>query len=91
MKARQNKALRNLGIYTLREKRLILFKRSEELSFLFTFEAWNLHGPVGYRVSHGDIYRHGEPTGLSDDDLIDTGITADPPALSSFLEGQKLH
>lgn len=83
---RSNKPLRDLGIYTLRDKTLILLKRSEELSFLFTPEVWQRHGPVDYRVSHGHIYCHGEPTGLTDEDLLDTGQTAKPPSLSVRLE-----
>ena len=79
MNLRPNKALRSLGIYKLRDEKLILLKRSEDLSFLFTFESWNLHGPVEYRVSHGDIYYRGHSTGLIDEDLIDTGMTANQP------------
>lgn len=82
MSLRQNKLLRSLGIYTLRAETFILLKRSEYLSFLFTQENWNLHGPVDYRVSHGAIYRRGQPTGLTDDDLVDTGKTANDPARS---------
>jgi hypothetical protein len=74
---RSNKALRNFGIYTLRTETLILLKRSEELSFLFSEANWQWHGPVNYRVSHGDIYCRGESTGLTDEDLIDTGNTWD--------------
>lgn len=79
MKAQSNKPLRNYGIYQLNDKRLILLKRSEVLSFLFTPEGWNLHGPVDYRVSHGEIYCHGELTAWTDQDLLDTGMTAKPP------------
>jgi len=79
MKFRQNKSFRNLGIYKLQDELLILLKRSEQLSFLFTPDTWNLHGPVDYRVSHGGIYRHGELTTWTDEDLQDTGMTADPP------------
>ena len=87
---RQNKPLRDLGVYKLRDRTLVLFKRSEELAFLFSLEAWHLHGPVDYRVSHGNIYCHGEPTSLTDEDLFDTGITANPPRLSSLLDGGKV-
>ncbi|HEU4869312.1 MAG TPA: hypothetical protein VFT08_00505 [Pyrinomonadaceae bacterium] len=86
MKLRSNKPLRNYGIYTLLDGAFILFKRSEDLSFLFTFEGWSLHGPVDYRVSHGSIYKHGEPTSWTDEDLFDTGMTANPPRLSSLLD-----
>ena len=79
MKSRQNKPLRNLGVYKLKDETLILLKRSEELSFLFSPKHWNLHGPVDYRVSHGDIYQYGELTTWTDDDLHDTGMTASPP------------
>lgn len=89
MKYRSNKPLRNLGIYKLRDKTLILVKRSEMLSFLFTPYRWHLHGPVDYRVSHGHIYSHGQPTGLSDEDLLDTGLTAKPPSLSTLLDHRK--
>jgi len=51
------------------------------LSFLFSQESWDFHGAVDYRVSHGNIYHHGELTGLTDEDLFDTGITAKPPRL----------
>ena len=89
MEYRQNKPLRNLGIYKLRDKTLIALKRSEELAFLFSEGNWNLHGPVDYRVSHGCIYRRGTSTGLSDEDLVDTGETAKTPALSVFVRGKK--
>ena len=79
MEFRHNKPLRNLGVYKLREQKLILLKRSEILSFLFAPETWKRHGPVDYRVSHGGIYQHGNPTQWTDADLLDTGITADPP------------
>ena len=79
MKFRPNKPLRNLGIYQLRDKTLFLLKRSEELSFLFSPENWKRHGPVDYRVSHGNVYRHGESTVWTDEDLLDTGMTAKPP------------
>jgi hypothetical protein len=87
---RQNKPLRSLGIYLLRDKTLILLKRTEELSFLFTREHWNWHGPVDFRVSHGRIYRRGQMTALSDADLIDTGETANQPTCSR-LPGIKYH
>ena len=69
--------------------RIILLKRSEELSFLFSEQNWNLRGPVDYRVSHGDIYFHGEFTPWTDDDLFDTGMTARLPSLSSLVNGRK--
>lgn len=89
MKLRPNKALRNLGIYKLGDKTLVLVKRSEELSFLFTQENWSLHGPVDYRVSHGSIYAHGQSTAWTDEDLLDTGMTANPPSLSALIDGRK--
>ena len=89
MKFRSNKPLRDLGIYTLRDKTLILFKRSEELSFLFTPDRWYRYGPVDYRVSHGRIFCHGEVTGWSDEDLLDTGLTAKSPSLSILLHERK--
>jgi hypothetical protein len=89
MKSRQNKPLRSLGIYKLRDKSLILVKRSEELSFLFSPQNWNLHGPVDYRVSHGNIYCRGQSTGLTDEDLVDTGKTANPTTLSILLNDKK--
>jgi hypothetical protein len=49
-----NKPLRNLGIYTLHDERLILVKRSEEVAFLFTEQTWFFYGPVDYRVSQGE-------------------------------------
>lgn len=76
MTLRSNKPLRNLGIYLLQGKKLILLKRTEQLSFLFTERNWIFRGPVEYRISHGDIYRRGELTIWSDEDLLDTGITA---------------
>ena len=85
MRLRENKPLRNLGIYKLRDKSLILVKRSEVLSFLFSPELWDFHGPVDYRVSHGSIYCRGELTALTDDDLWDTGLTANPPRLANPL------
>ena len=90
MEFRQNKDLRDLGIYTLRGKTLILAKRSEVLSFLFTPETWRVHGPVSYRVSHGKIYCRGEITEWTDEDLSDTGMTASPPHLSTLFEGRKI-
>lgn len=82
-----NKPLRNLGIYTLHDKTLILLKRTEVLSFLFTPENWEFHGPVEYRVSHGQIYSHGELMAMSDEDLLDTGLTASPPG--RYVYGSK--
>ena len=90
MKLRQNKPLRNLGIYKLRDKTLVLLKRSEELAFLFSLQGWQLHGPVDYRISHGNIYCRGAITALTDEDLFDTGITANPPSLSDLLDGRKV-
>ena len=86
MKFRPNKPLRNRGVYQLRDRTLILLKRSDVLSFLFTPEGWNLHGPVDYRVSHGSIYCHGDLTGWTDEDLLDTGITANPPNPSMLID-----
>ena len=85
MKFHRNKPLRDRGIYKLSDKTLILVKRSEALSFLFSEHNWNFHGPVDYRVSHGDIYHHGERTTWTDDDLFDTGMTAPPPNLSVLI------
>ena len=76
MTLRANKPLRNLGIYLLQGEKLILLKRSEELSFLFSERNWTFRGPVEYRVSHGSIYHRGELTTWTDEDLLDTGITA---------------
>lgn len=90
MKAPQNKSLRHLGLYILRGKTLVLVKRSEELSFLFSEENWNYHGPVDYRVSHGNIYDRGELTTLTDEDLVDTGLTANSPSLSNLIDGRKI-
>lgn len=90
MKLRENKPLRNLGIYKLRDKTLVLLKRSEVLAFLFSPEGWQLHGPVDYRVSHGNIYCRGKLTKLTDEDLFDTGQTAHRPSLSSLLNGGQL-
>ena len=89
MQLRQNKPIRNLGIYKLRDKTLIALKRSEELAFLFSEKNWNLHGPVDYRVSHGGIYCRGLSTGLTDEDLMDTGMTVNAPARSILLKGKK--
>lgn len=89
MKLRQNKPLRTLGIYNLRDETLILVKRSEEVSFLFSPHNWKLHGPVDYRVSHGNIYRRGQSTGLTDEDLVDTGTTANRTTLSILLNDKK--
>ena len=83
MQFRRNKPLRNYGIYKLRDKELVLLQRSEHLAFLFSQQNWYLHGAVDYRVSHGSIYRRGQPVGLTDEDLIDTGRTANAPSLSS--------
>lgn len=85
MKFHTNKPLRDRGIYLLCNKSLILVRRSEALSFLFSEQNWNFHGPVEYRVSHGDIYYHGERTTWTDDDLFDTGMTAKPPSLSVLV------
>ena len=90
MKLRPNKPLRNYGIYLLGEKTFVLFKRSDDLSFLFSKESWNFHGPVDYRVSHGGIYHHGSKTGCTDEDLQDTGMTAKPPSLSALLDTGKI-
>ena len=76
MELRQNKPLRNLGIYKLFGSTLIALKQSEELTFLFSLDNWRLLGPVDYRVSHGRIYRCGHPTGWTDSDLQDTEMTA---------------
>jgi hypothetical protein len=81
MTLRANKPVRNFGIYKLHDKTLILLKRSEVLSFLFSQENWQLHGPVDYRLSHGSIYCHGQSTKWTDEDLFDTGTTAKPPSL----------
>ena len=91
MKWRQNKPLRDHGIYLLGDKTLILVKRSEELSFLFTEENWNFRGPVDFRVSHGGIYNHGVATEWTDEDLVDTGMTAISPSLSTLLEHRKIY
>ncbi len=86
MVLRANKPLRNYGIYTLLEGTFVLLKRSENLSFLFKSDKWSLYGPVDYRVSHGSIYRHGELTILTDEDLFDTGATARPVGLSALID-----
>lgn len=90
MKFRSNKPLRNLGIYLLGDQTLILLKRSEVLSFLFSQDNWNFRGPVDYRVSHGYIYHHGNLTPWTDEDLLDTGVDAGSPGLSSLLNGRKI-
>ena len=87
MNLRANKPLRDHGIYTLLNRTFILVKRSENLSFLFSPERWQFHGPVDYRVSHGSIYDHGKRTTWTDGDLLDTGGTATAPSLSSLLKG----
>ena len=79
MTLRSNKPLRNLGVYILGDLELILLKRSEVMSFLFSRENWDLRGPVSYRVSHGMIFQHGQSTEWTDEDLLDTGTTAKPP------------
>ena len=90
MELRPNKPLRSLGVYILCDKTLILLKRSEELSFLFTTQNWRFHGPVDYRVSHGKIYCRGVETTFTDEDLVDTGMCAAAPSLTTFAEGTKL-
>lgn len=85
MKFRSNKPLRNLGLYILHDQTLVLFKRSEELAFLFTEQNWNFRGPVDYRVSHGGIYCHGELTSWTDEDLFDTGMTVKPSPLEMLV------
>ena len=89
MKFRTNKPLRDYGIYTLVNRTFVLSKRSEELSFLFTFLNWQFRGAVDYRVSHGSIYAHGKLTMFTDDDLVDTGLTAKPPRLFVLSGGAK--
>ena len=88
MEFRPNKPLRNLGIYTLRDKTLILWKRSNVLSFLFSEHNWRLHGPVDYRVSHGAIYQHGRSTNWTDEDLFDTGTSVRTPGWILFLDAK---
>ena len=61
---------------------------AEELSFLFSEANWRWHGRVNYRVSHGDIYCQGESTGLTDEDLIDTGDTWDAWTRSIRFDGE---
>jgi len=90
MKLPKNKFLRNLGVYKLQDQTFILLKRSEELSFLFTPDHWNFHGPVDYRVSHGEIYCHGDLTMWTDEDLVDMGINAKVQGLSTLLHGRKI-
>jgi len=90
MQLLKNKPLRNLGVYKLHDQTFILLKRSEELSFLFSSEHWYLHGPVDYRVSHGEIYCHGDLTSWTDEDLIDMGTNAKPIILSTLLNGRKI-
>lgn len=85
MELRRNKPLRSLGVYKLRDKTVIALKRSEVLTFLFSEENWSRYGPVDYRVSHGSIYRRGLFIGLTDDDLIDTGKSANAPTRSILL------
>src|SRR5512138_1554679 len=85
MKLRSNRPLRNFGVYVLHDKTLILLRRSEELSFLFTEQNWNFRGPVDYRVSHGTIFDHGTRTSWTDEDLVDTGMTASLPTAVSLL------
>lgn len=84
MEFRPNKPLRNLGVYILRDKTLILWKLSSEVSFLFSEQNWRFHGPVDYRVSHGHIYQRGRPTTWTDEDLFDTGITMRQPTWALF-------
>ena len=90
MQFRQNRPLRNFGIYEFRGKNLILLKRSEELSFLFSPANWKLHGPVDYRVSHGSIYQRGQWTVWTDEDLVDTGTTADPSSLDILMKSNNI-
>ena len=84
MTLRSNKPLRNLGIYLLRGEKLILLKRSDKLSFLFSERNWIFRGPVEYRVSHGEIYQHGNLTTLTDVDLFDTGLSVNPRLADAF-------
>lgn len=89
MEFRSNKPLRSLGIYKLRQKTLVLLKRSDELYFLFSPHNWFTHGPVDFRVSHRKIYARGQSTGLADDDLEDTGMTASratPATLATLVD-----
>ena len=89
MQLPKNKALRNLGVYRLQDQTFILLKRSEEVAFLFTPEHWYLHGPVDYRVSHGDIYCRGDLTTWTDEDLVDTGTDAKELRLPTLLDGER--
>lgn len=66
-----------------RSKRWLL--RQNSFRFFFSEQNWNFHGPVEYRVSHGDIYYHGGRTTWTDEDLLDTGMTAKPPSLSVLV------
>ena len=91
MKFHENKPIRDRGIYRLDDKTLVAVKRSEALSFLFSPQNWNFHGPVEYRVSHGNVYCHGERTMWTDEDLFDTGMTANAPSLSSLSDPEKLY
>lgn len=86
MELRANKPLRNYGVYLLGDKTLVLFKRSDVLSFLFSERSWAYRGAVDYRVSHGTIYQHGCKTGCTDEDLLDTGMTAKPPTLATLRD-----
>jgi hypothetical protein len=83
---RPNKPLRNYGIYKLLEGTFVLLKRSDDLSFLFESDRWSFRGPVDYRVSHGSIYKRGQRTDFTDDDLFDTGQTAGPPTLFALID-----
>jgi hypothetical protein len=87
----KNKPLRNQGVYLLHNQPLVLFRRSDVLSFLFSQQNWDFHGPVDYRVSHGYIYCHGRLTMWTDDDLFDTGLTAIAPSRSIHSDGKKSH
>lgn len=80
MSLRSNRPLRDHGVYLLNDLELILLKRSENLSFLFSRENWWLHGPVDYRVSHGMIFERGRSTKWTDENLFDTGKTAKAPS-----------
>ena len=86
----KNRPLRSLGVYKLQDQTFILLKRSEELSFLFTPKHWYFHGPVDYRVSHGEIYCRGDLTIWTDQDLVDMGIDAKPRSLSTLMDGRKV-
>lgn len=65
---------------------MILLKRSEDLSFLFSPHNWLTHGPVDFRVSHGKIYARGQSTGMTDDDLEDTGMSASRETLATIVD-----